>query len=362
MSICPKDRIVANCKNKLSWFFGVGWLIILAFLIATAVLILQIRQLFSAKQIPAIGDGKHIETYGFDLSNSLIPTKEIIAVTSKDAVPVLDNPAILTPGQVEELNRQERGKYLVSSDRVIGVSIDNESRAYPLRVLNWHEVVNDTLGGETIAVTYSPLCDSAAVYIRRIDNAEIRLGISGLLYNSNPLLYNQAADGKESLWNQLTGKAIAGTQAGSVLSAIPFYLVSWEIWKNLHPETTVLKPDPAKKKLYAKQYGNYFGSDDLRFPVTPLPSDWRIAKKTPVLIVQTGNVEKAYLYEAIAEKADPEGVWKTAIGDTPVVFHYYGDLPSITVESLNPSKPIAVRYAFWFAAYAFHPKTELTVR
>ncbi|MBN2329129.1 MAG: DUF3179 domain-containing protein [Candidatus Omnitrophica bacterium] len=350
---------------------GVWSLIFLSAILALLVLFLQIRRLSSLTRSNMIGDGKNVETYGFDFSNCSIHPDEILAAgMPKNGVPVLDAPLVMTPDQVEALNQEERGKYLVPGDRVIGVEINGESRAYPLRVLNWHEIVNDVLGHQAIAVTYSPLCDSAAVYDRSLDGHELRFGVSGLVYNSNPLIYDRQTGGAgESLWIQLLGQAIAGPHINRRLKVIPCSLLSWEAWKQLHPDTTVLKPDPARKKLYRKQYGNYFGSDDLRFPVKPLPPEGETAKKTPVLIVRIpappsetrklapAYLEKVFFYDDVAANADASGLWKTEIGQTALHLRYYDHPPAVALELNNAQQnSLEIRYAFWFAWYALtHP-------
>ncbi len=322
---------------------------------------MQIVQLRKISHPNRPGDGMHVESYGFDLSNCRIPREEILATRmAKDGISSLQNPETVTVEEIERADRNERYKYLVSSDRIIGVTLQGEARAYPLRVLNWHEIVNDVVGNRPIAVTYSPLCDSAVVYDREVEGQEFTFGVSGLVYNSNPLLFNRTGDGAgESLWSQLLGEALSGKDAGKKLTVIPCSLVSWNGWKTLYPQTTVLKPEASKRKLYSKQYGNYFGSDILHFPVKPaLPADG-IAKKTPVIIVQSGDRESVYRYETVAKNVNSEGTWITKVGNTSVRFRYENNPPSVQVESLRADEPILVRYAFWFAWYALHPGSQL---
>jgi hypothetical protein len=158
---------------------------------------------------------------------------------------------------------------------VIGVTLDGESRAYPLRVLNWHEIVDDHLGATPIAVTYHPLCDSAAVFDRRVMGEVLDLRASGLLYQSNQLLYDHRDEvGTESLWCQLSARAIAGPAAkkGEKLVPLPFSLVTWSVWKEKHPDTTIVEPDPDFSKHYGRRaYANYFGTRELRYRVDGYP-------------------------------------------------------------------------------------------
>ena len=128
----------------------------------------------------------------FDLGRTSIPRDEIHAGgPQKDGIPSLTNPKLIPA---------KSAGFLRPADRVIGVFVEGESRAYPLPILDYHEAVNDEIGKTAFAVTYCPLCDSSAVFDRRRGDSTVEFGISGLLYNSNVLLYDRGVVGKESLW------------------------------------------------------------------------------------------------------------------------------------------------------------------
>ena len=140
----------------------------------------------------------------FDLSGSIIPIERIRSGgPPKDGIPAISDP-LLIPGV--------DAAYLRKSDRVIGVVFRQEARAYPLRILNFHEVVNDQIEGTALAVTYCPLCDSAAVFDRRTSLGEREFGVSGLLFNSNVLLYDRGAE-DASLWSQAMVRGVSGPGA-----------------------------------------------------------------------------------------------------------------------------------------------------
>ena len=166
------------------------------------------------------GDGETIDSYGFDLTTCLVPQNQIApAMKYRDMVPVLDNPRHAAAAAIQEINAQQHGKYLVSSDQVVGVQIDGASRAYPISVLNVHDIINDTLGGRPIAVTYNWLSETTRVFDRQIDGRTVLFGVSGLVYNSNLLMYDRSADGApgaESLWAQIEARAVAGTPKRSI--------------------------------------------------------------------------------------------------------------------------------------------------
>ncbi len=189
---------------------------------------------------------------------------------------------LLTPARIEEKNSREHGKTLVRSDRVIGVQIGTESRAYPLRFLNWHEVCNDSLGGERIAVTYSGLSDSASVFrlseIAPPPAADqlwpAGLKDTGLVHNSIGLLSEEwLTPAEANLWRQIDGLALAGPRRGQQLERLPLVLCEWGDWLAAHPETTVAGADPGSLEEYkSNPYGTYFQTQRLDFPVVPKPS------------------------------------------------------------------------------------------
>jgi len=134
------------------------------------------------------------------------------------------------------LSAQQAG-FLKDSDRILGVSYKGESRAYPIRILNWHEIVNDKIQGDAIAVTYCPLCGSGIVYNANINGESYEFGVSGLLYNSDMLLYDRET---ETLWSQILAKAVSGKLVGTELEIIQSSHTSWKAWKEKHPDSKVL--------------------------------------------------------------------------------------------------------------------------
>lgn len=224
---------------------------------------------------PRLGDGKHLASYRFDLHDSLVPVAEIHPVKPRDFVHSLVLPKHLQPKDFKDESKPALMHLLFPADRVIGVEVGGRTRAYPLRILNWHEVVNDVVDGRPVAVVYHPLTDGAAVFDRRVGGRTLVFRASGLVYQSETLLYEQEEKvGTESLWSQLLAKAVAGPEAvkGARLTPIPFQLVTWKAWLSRHPHTTVVAPDPAYTEPYKRApYLNYRGTGELRFPVSPYP-------------------------------------------------------------------------------------------
>ena len=268
-----------------------GWVLVLAAVVTCAVAIRLVFMVVDSDIVPAIGDGKDVATYGFDLSSCLIPRDEMVAAgMPKDGLRAWTDPPFISADEADDLTRKHRGKFLVSGDRVIGVALNGEAKAYPLRILNWHEIVNDHVGGRPVAVTYHPLCDSVAVFDRNVGGETLEFGVSGLLYNSNLLMYDRREGGEgESLWSQLQFRAVCGPAArhDTALDLIPAVLTTWQGWRETHPDTVVLAPGKNEKKRYKRDpYVSYFATDSVRFPVNPMPPDDRTPLKAlPLFLV-----------------------------------------------------------------------------
>jgi len=338
--------------------------ILLAVVLTLGICVWRFSTVLGGRGSKAVGDGENVATYGFDLSTCLIPRDRIVAAgMPKDGLPALVNPPTMPARQVDILNDEMRGKFLVSSDRVVGLHLDGVSRAYPVRMLNWHEVVNDTIGNVPVAVTYNPLCDSAVAFNRRVGGETLTFGVSGLLYNSNLLMYDRRPDpADESLWSQLQCRAVAGPSAaaGDSLTVLHTSLVRWADWQVLHPETEVLAPDPALMDRYKREpYGSYYGSDQLRFPVDPLPPADGLPRKTPVVVVGAGGRQRVFSLATIATNADTSGTWRTVVGNVPVRFTVRSDPLTAWVEPEDPGHSVQTVYCFWFAWYATHPGATL---
>lgn len=346
---------------------GATWLLLgVAALISLGLVAFWIVPVVLHPRPRAHGDGRTVASYGFDLRGLAVPADLLVAGgVSKDGLPALTAPPVLAGREVEALRAGgSRGmfaggrplppKVLRPGDPVIGVVVEGEARAYPVRMLAWHEVVNDRVGGRDIAVTYSPLGDAAVVFDRRVGNEVLTFGVTGLLYNSNTLVYDRRDGGRgESLWSPLLGRAIAGPAVGATLEVLPAQLTQWQRWLERFPATTVLDPDPRWATRYKKEpYSSYFGSDQLRFPVRPLPPPGGPSLKAPaVLLAANGDERVVVLTEARSRGTD--GVFETTVGGRAVRLHIEGEPPRAFVEALDGG-PLPVRaHAAWFTAYAF---------
>ncbi len=292
---------------------------------------------------------------GFDLTTCLVPTADIVSGGMKrDGIQVLVDPVMFGIDEIERRNTEGRGKFLLPHDRVIGVEINNEARVYPVRFLRWHEIINDTIGGEPVAITYNPLCDSMVVFSRRLAEEVLEFGVSGLLLDSNLLFYDRREDLSESsLFSQLGARAITGPAAldNAQLTILKSDLCTWKQWLEAHPDTLVLAPLPELRKLYKRSpYVSYFGSDILHFPVDPLPPDSDLRLKDRVLVITCAGETKTFALKHIAEEAGTDqGQWLTEVGGVPVHINFALEPATAFVEA---EEEISTRFAFWFAWYA----------
>jgi len=185
-----------------------------------------------------------------DFSKTAVDFAEILSGgPPKDGIPSIDDPKFADAADVDDLSPTEP---------VVGLAINGDARAYPLRILTWHEIVNDEVGGIPVIVTYCPLCNSAIVFDRRVDGRAVEFGTTGKLRNSDLIMYDRDS---ESWWQQFLGEAIVGTRVGTRLKALPARLESWELFKQRHPDGKVLIPtDPGLRDYGANPYVGYDGA------------------------------------------------------------------------------------------------------
>lgn len=352
---------IGDTRVKLT-FSGGGWvLVVLAFLCVALVAWAVAPALMRASDRPP-GDGKDIESYGFDLSNLKVDRSLIAPVLlTRDMVPVMDDPTYMSANEVKALTG--RDKYLVSSDEVIGVTINGESRAYPIMLLNVHDIINDTLGGTPIAVTYYWPSDSVVVFDRRYKSETLQFGISGLVYQSNTLMYDRRPEMKnESLWSQLGAQAVSGPMAGLYLRQIQYQWVTWDMWLAEHPDTTVVKRNPSMLARYPDAKPTEYLMDPNRLPsspYSPLPENDPIPPKTKIIAVKDGDVIVAYTFDWLKEKA---GGWHTveAPHAVAVVQFVLDDMGQHALVTTNPPRAtIDITQSYWFAWHAMYPNTRI---
>ena len=279
----------------------------------------------------------------FDLTNSLIPREQILSGgPPKDGIPALSNPKFVSAQEV---------KYLVGSDRVLGVEVAETARAYPLKILNYHEIVNDHIKDIAFAVTYCPLCDSAAVFDRRTSLGVREFGVSGLLYNSNVLMYDRSPS-SESLWSQILSLGVTGKSKSEPLQALPVELTTWKRWQDAHPQTKVLSASTGHNRDYSMNpYDTYFSHPNLMFPVRPISN--LLPVKERVLGVWVGKTFKAYPESWFRSR---DGVIEDTLQGKMVKVEF--DAETQTMRVAKADDGVQWMYSLWFAWYAMHPTTS----
>jgi hypothetical protein len=252
-----------------------------------------------------------------------VPDSALQRGAPKDAIPAITDPEFAADwSDVVERSQQyasplPEGLALSDDDAVIGVERDGRARAYPLRVLNWHEVVNDDFGGPLL-VTYCPLCGSAVTAERTVGGRPATFGVSGLLYRADLVMYDAAT---ESLWSQILAQAIQGPRTGERLSLTPSSLTTWGAWREGHPDTEVLLPPPVsntvagrvRRRYAVDPYRGYERSR--RIGTGGREEGGRLHPKTQVVGVTAGDVSRAYPLPAVREA----GAVNDTVGDLPVV-------------------------------------------
>lgn len=244
----------------------------------------------------------------------------------KDGIPAIFKPKFET--------QEQAGEWLDDKEPVIGLEINGEAKAYPLSILIWHEIANDEVGGVPVAVSFCPLCYSALVYDRRVRGVIPYFGVSGLLRNSDMVMYDNVT---ESFWQQFTGEAIVGDMVGEKLELIPTQIISFKQFKDAYPGGNVLSKDTG----YDRSYGQnpYVGYDDIdqRPFLFRGDIDERLPPNEKVIAVKQGDINKAYPYSITKE----ERVINDNINGTAVViFHGKGAVSALDDGTIADSKEV----------------------
>ncbi|WP_377189968.1 DUF3179 domain-containing protein [Ruegeria meonggei] len=225
----------------------------------------------------------------------------------KDGIPSLDNPKLIPAS---------RADYLKDDDLVFGVSINGDKRAYPLRIMGWHEMFNDVIGGVPVALAYCTLCGSGILFETQVAGRRKPLvfGSSGFLYRSNKLMFDRDT---HSLWNQYTGQPVVGplVNNGIELKQRPVVITTWASWKTSHPDTRVLSLKTGHRRNYGSGvvYQEYFASPELMFPV--LVDQSRHQQKDYVFAVRQFGAARAWPLDAFNQTR----VINDAIGNRQLV-------------------------------------------
>ena len=273
-----------------------------------------------------------LRQFDTDLSSTTIDLSELRRGAPKDAIPAIDNPTFVSIEAARD--------WIAPTEPVIVVEHNGVARAYPLQILTWHEIVNDTIGDTPVAVTFCPLCYSAIAFERRINGEAVTFGVSGLLRNSDLVMYDRTT---ETLWQQFTGEAIVGAHAGKTLKLISSQLISFRQFTKNYPGGDVLSRDTG----YDRRYGQnpYAGYDDIDKPPFAFdgPTDDRLPPKEKVVAVSLGGTHKAYPHSVTKEQR----VTHDAVDGRPlVVFHAPGPVSALDARRISASKEVGATGVF----------------
>jgi len=281
------------------------------------------------------------EKNGFDLSNSLISSHKIFSGgPDKDGIPAIDHPKFLNSSE---------SKFLQPDDRLLGLTYKGISKAYPIKILNHHEIVNDQFADEPVVITFCPLCGSGIAYSAKIAGKTLHFGVSGLLYNSDVLLFDRET---ESLWSQLMNQAVSGSMLGKRLLPLAITHTTWQDWRKRFPKTLVLSEETGYYRDYSQNpYKGYHLDRKIWFPVEQQSN--RYHPKEMVMGIEIDEQFKAYPFSELAKK-------KVEINDKLAGKNYsvqYDPVHQTVSVTDSKGQKIPTVTTFWFAWYAFHPKT-----
>lgn len=280
---------------------------------------------------------------GFEIDGALVPPDQIFpGGPARDGIPALTEPHMVPANSA---------RFMRPDDPVLGMSQAGIAMAYPIKIMVWHEIVNDVIGDVPVAITYCPLCRSGVAFSRLVDGKTLEFGVSGLLYNSDMLMYDRHS---ESLWSQIPGQAISGKFRGRYLARLPLTHSTWAAWQKDHPETTVLSTDTGYRRDYEKDpYRGYAESSSTFFPIRHRSN--RFQPKDLVVGLFEGDSAKAWPLHALARQ---EGPIRDSFNGREVTIWYDGESGgSRVVDADGRALPAATVY--WFAWFAFFPFTQL---
>ena len=281
----------------------------------------------------------------WDFSAHSIPLNEIQSGgPSKDGIPAIDRPRFV-PASKASRNFMDEG------DRIIALVVNGKKKAYPIKILNWHEIVNDSIGGRRVVVTFCPLCGTGMVFDANAAGRRLDFGVSGLLYQSDVLLYDRQT---ESLWSQIKQEAVTGKLIGTRLQLLPSIQTTWGAWKKQHPDTFVLSTRTGYSRNYDDDpYEDYYASREVMFPVGRM--NLRYHPKEQVLGVELNGLAKAYPFTELAQVKSP---FKDKIGKKVVTVVYDSKSRTATIQDAA-GKELPSVVGFWFAWSTFHKATQV---
>lgn len=282
-----------------------------------------------------------------------VSPEDLISVLPPDSIPAIDNPRFISATKAEEGDIRLR-----DDDAVLGVALGGIAKAYPIRILNWHEIVNDEISGKPVLITFCPLCATGIAFDPVVDGRRLTFGTSGKLFNSDLVMYDRQTN---SLWSQISGTAVTGELKGKRIKFLPAEPVRWVDWKKAHPNTLVLSGSfecsqynlNCRRNYNINPYEGYERSEAIQFPVDN--TDSRLPNKELVTGIEISGKFKAYQNRKVLEidafEDEFAGV-KLRVEADPAT-------RAVKIFRADTNAQLDAIQSFWFAWVAFHPGTGL---
>jgi len=280
---------------------------------------------------PPFGAASEFST---DFSKHSVPYTEILSGgPPKDGIPAINHPKFVS---VEEADA-----WLKPQEPVILFQIGDDARAYPLQILIWHEIVNDTVGGVPVLVTFCPLCNTAIAFKRTVDGRVLDFGTTGRLRFSNLVMYDRQT---ESWWQQATGEAIAGELTGKRLEFLPAAIVSWEAFKAAHPDGKVLSRETGYRRPYGRNpYAGYDSVNRRPFLYQGPETPGLLPPMARVITVDLNGEAVAYPYDVLQKVH----VVNDTVGGVPIaVFWAPGTASALDAEAIPQGRDVGAANVF----------------
>ena len=287
--------------------------------------------------IPILRDHQRPDLFGFEWATSwnirLIDVGELGVGAPRDAIPAINSPRYVSIAEAEE--------YYDGTTPLVQIRVGDDVRGYPLEILIWHEIVNDIIGGELIAVTYCPLCNTAIAFERQVDRWTLDFGVSGLLRNSDLVMYDRQT---ETLWQQSSGRAIVGALVGARLRYVPASVVSLDQLRTAFPDALILSRDTGFPRDYGRNPYVGYDTPDQRPFLFGGEADPRLPPKARVVSIESDSgATIAYHWDAVTAR---QVVHDTHDGVDLVIFWTPGATTALGDDIIARAEDIGVTAVF----------------
>ncbi|HBR95803.1 MAG TPA: hypothetical protein DD979_00280 [Gammaproteobacteria bacterium] len=282
---------------------------------------------------------------GFLLDGATVPMDDILrGGPPRDSIPAIDQPKYIASSAAD---------FLTDADRILGIEIAGEARAFPIKILDWHEIVNDRIADQAVMISYCPLCGTGMAFSAQVGERELQFGVSGLLYQSDVLFYDRET---ESLWSQIMGQAVSGELRGQSLTGLPVFHTSWADWRERYPHTLVLSTETGFSRDYTRSpYAGYTETRRLYFRVNhKAPATYH--PKEQVMGLTIGETFKAYPFSELAKHG--QTAFEDTVAGKKITVHWDDTARSAYVTDAT-GQTLVTTVSFWFAWFTFHPETAV---